>query len=226
LRVLGFACARARVTQSECVDRRGAPIAATGHTSAVTSSAHPVFYGYDEYLAHEEACNTKNEYLEGQIYAMAGASPEHNRLASAASGLLLPQLLSGRCRAYSSDQRVRVKATGLATYPDVTVICGPIELDDEDPRRHTALNPTLLIEVLSPSTEAYDRGEKFEHYKRIPTLEQYVLIPQEERRIDVWTRRGDDWILRSYETGAKAELAAIGAALEVSTLYEAAAEPD
>lgn len=104
------------------------------------------------------------------------------------------------------------------------MICGPIELDDEDPRRHTALNPILLIEVSSPSTEAYDRGQKVEHYKRIPTLEQYVLIPQNEPRVDMWTRRGDDWVLRSYETGEKAELAAISAALEVSTLYEAAAE--
>ena len=122
-------------------------------------------YGYDEYLAHEEACNTKNEYLDGQIYAMAGASPAHNRLASAVTGLLVPQLLRGRCRTYSSDQRVRVRATGLATYPDVTVICGPVELDPDDPRQHTALNPALLVEVLSSSTEEYDRGEKFEHYK-------------------------------------------------------------
>jgi Uma2 family endonuclease len=97
----------------------------------VTSPAHPVHYGYDEYLAHEEACNTKNEYLDGQIYAMAGASPAHNRLASAVTGLLVPQLSRGRCRAYSSGQRVRVRPTGLATYPDVTVICGPFgaELD-------------------------------------------------------------------------------------------------
>jgi Uma2 family endonuclease len=184
-----------------------------------------VFYGYDEYLEHEEACNTKNEYLEGQIYAMAGASPEHNRLTSAVSALLLPQLLNGPCRTYSSDQRIRVKATGLATYPDVTVICGAIEVDDEDPRRHTALNPTLVIEVLSRSTATYDRGEKFEHYKRIPSLAQCVLVSQDEPRIEGWTRNGDTWSLTSYEAGESADLAAVGAALEVSTLYEAAAEP-
>ena len=182
-------------------------------------------YGYDEYLEHEEACNTKNEFLDGQIYAMAGASPEHNRLASAASGLLLSQLLKGRCRAYSSDQRVRVKATGLATYPDVAVICGPIELDEEDHRRHTALNPTLLIEVLSPSTEAYDRGEKFEHYKRIDTLQQYVLIAQGEPRVEVWTKREDAWERAEHGAGDVAELSSIGATLDVRTLYEAAAQP-
>ena len=100
--------------------------------------------------------------------------------------MLFAQLREGRCRAYGSDLRVRVSATGLATYPDVTVVCGPREVDPEDP--NSVINPTLLVEVLSPSTEAYDRDEKFAHYKRIPSLRQYVLVSHDERRVEVWTR--------------------------------------
>lgn len=191
----------------------------------MTSSAHPVSYPYAEYLEHEEACNTKNEYLGGQIYAMAGGSPQHNRLALAVGSFLVPQLGRGPRRAYSSDQRVRVRATGLATYPDVTVICGDIEIDPDDHRKHTAINPTLLVEVLSPSTEAYDRGEKFEHYKRIPTLQQYVLVSQTEPRIEVWTRAEGEWIVQVAQAGDTAELASVGARIVVAQLYDAATPP-
>jgi Uma2 family endonuclease len=191
----------------------------------MTSSAHPVSYPYGEYLEHEEACNTKNEYLDGEIYAMAGGSPQHNRLALAVGALLVPQLAAGLCRAYSSDQRVRVLATGLATYPDVTVICGAIEIDPDDHRKHTAINPTLLVEVLSPSTEAYDRGERFEHYKRIPTLQQYVLVSQGEPRLEVWTRDQDQWVVQATQPGETVELPSIGARIDVATLYDAATPP-
>lgn len=195
------------------------------HTRAVTSTAHPVSYDYGDYLAHEEACNTKNEFLGGQIYAMAGASPQHNRLCLAMGALLLPQLASGRCRAHSSDQRVRVLATGLATYPDVTVVCGPLELDPDDPRHHTATNPTLLVEVLSPSTAAYDRGEKFEHYRQIESLRQYVLVSQDEREVEVRTRTEGGWKVQSFTAGQVAELTAVGATLDVDALYDAASPP-
>lgn len=187
-------------------------------------TAHPVSYDYAEYLEHEEACNTKNEYLAGQIYAMAGASPVHNRLVLALGGLLALALAKGRCRAHGSDQRVRVRATGLATYPDVTVVCGELELDPADPRQHTVTNPKLLVEVLSPSTRAYDRGEKFEHYKQIPSLEQYVLVEQDERTVEVWTRHGESWRSELFHDGQSAPLASVGAEVSVSDLY-AMAEP-
>lgn len=192
----------------------------------MTSTAHPVSYRFDEYVEHEEACNTKNEYLDGQIYAMAGASPMHNRLALAVGGLLVSQLAQGRCRAHSSDQRVRVLETGLATYPDMTVICGHVELDPDDHRKHTATNPTLLVEVLSPSTEAYDRGEKFEQYKRIPALQQYVIVAQDERCVEVWTKRDDSWTQQIHRDGDVAELGSIGARLDVTQLYDAATPPE
>jgi Uma2 family endonuclease len=190
----------------------------------VTVSGHPVAYGYDEYLEHEEACNTRNEYLNGQIYAVAGASPEHNRLVAAITGFLVSELAGSPCRAYSSDQRIRVLETGLATYPDVTVICGRIEIDADDRRRHTAKNPTVLVEVLSPSTEEYDRGEKFEHYKRIPALRQYVLASKDEPKLEVWTREGASWSSKTFRDGDVAELASVGARLDVGRLYAAASE--
>lgn len=195
------------------------------HTGPVTLRAHPVSYAYADYLAHEEACNTKNEFLGGQIYAMAGASPQHNRLCVAVGALLLPQLARGRCRAHSSDQRVRVPETGLATYPDVTVICGPIALDPDDPRQHTATNPTLIVEVLSPSTETYDRGEKFEHYRKLESMRQYVLVAQDERVVEVWTRSEKGWSEQCYQAGEVGELNSVAARLDVDALYRAASPP-
>jgi Uma2 family endonuclease len=181
-------------------------------------------YTHAEYLALEASSNVKHEYLDGQIYAMAGGTPDHAALAAAVIGLLFPELRTGRCRAHDSDLRVRVPATGLSTYPDVTVVCGPREHDPEDELAVT--NPTLIVEVLSRSTEGYDRGEKFEHYKRLPSLRQYVLVAYRERRVDVWTRDAHgEWMSTVARDGELAALASIGARLDVSELYDAAAEP-
>lgn len=185
--------------------------------------AHVVRYTWQEYLALEAASNVKHEYLDGQIYAMAGGSPDHAALQVAVPSLLFPHLRHGRCRAHGSDLRIRVLATGLATYPDVTIICGPRELDPDD--KLSVTNPSVLFEVLSPSTEDYDRGEKFAHYKRIPTLQQYVLVAQQERRIEVWTRDApNSWSCVISGDGEIAELGSIGARLDVRELYEAAKE--
>ncbi len=191
----------------------------------MSSSAHRVHYTYAEYLGLEAASNVKHEYLDGQIYGMAGGTPEHAALAAAVVGLLFPQLLAGDCRAHSSDLRVRVLATGLATYPDVTVVCGPRRQDPED--EDAVINPTLLVEVLSKSTEEYDRGDKFEHYKRIPSLRQVVLVSHRERRVEVWSRgeREDAWSVAVARDGDQADLQAIGSRLDVRALYDAAAPP-
>lgn len=186
----------------------------------MTANAHRVHYTFREYLAHEAASNVKHECLDGQIYAMAGGTPSHAALASAVSGQLYAQLRGGPCRIHSSDLRVRVLATGLATYPDVTVVSGPRELDPED--ENTVINPTLVVEVLSPSTEEYDRGEKLEHYQRIPALRQVVLVSQALRRLDVWTRgEGDVWTHAEMPEGGVAVLASIGGRLDVREVYEA-----
>ncbi|WP_437507153.1 Uma2 family endonuclease [Sorangium sp. So ce1099] len=190
----------------------------------MVAPAHRIHYTYAEYLALEASSNVKHEYLDGQIYAMAGGTPEHAALAAAVIGLLFPELRRGRCRAYDADLRVRVPSTGLATYPDVTVVCGPLERDAEDGQAVT--NPTLIVEVLSRSTEEYDRGDKFDHYKNLTSLRQYVLVSHRERSVEIWTRGVDGVFSPSIaREGDVAVLVSIGAQLDVRELYEAAAEP-
>src|SRR4051812_5917797 len=150
---------------------------------------HTINYTYADYLALEASSNVKHEFLGGQIYAMAGGTPEHAALAAAVIGLLFGQLRGAECRTYDSDLRVRTPS-GLTAYPDVTVICGPSRRDEVDTQAVT--NPTLIIEVLSRSTEEYDAGDKFEHYKTLPTLRQYVLVSHRERSVEVWTRDEDE----------------------------------
>lgn len=196
-------------------------LASVCHTLAVTAGAHIVRYTFREYIAHEEASNTKHEYLDGQIYAMAGGTPVHAALAVAIAGQLYAQLRGGPCRGYSSDLRVRVAATGLATYPDVTVLCGDREVDPQD--KNTVTNPTAVIEVTSPSTAEYDRKEKLGHYQRVSSLRHIVFVAHDERRVEVWTRGADGaWSARGAGDGEIAELAAIGARIDVREAYDAA----
>lgn len=115
-------------------------------------------FTFDEYLRLEQDSSVKHEYLSGQVYAMSGGSPEHAGVTANIARLLGNALTSRPCRVFSPDLRVRVLATGLGTYPDVAVVCGRLELDPEDPKQHTAVNPTLLVEVLSPSTEEQSAG--------------------------------------------------------------------
>jgi Uma2 family endonuclease len=188
----------------------------------MTAPAHRIRYTYAEYLALEDSSNVKHEFLDGQIYALAGGTPEHAALAASVIGLLFAGLRGGRCRTYDADLRVRTP-TGLSTYPDVTVVCGPTERDRGDGQAVT--NPTLIVEVLSRSTEEYDRGDKFEHYRSMPSLEQYVLVSHRERRLEIWTRTADGWTSASAGEGDVAPLASIGTSLAVHDIYDAAAEP-
>lgn len=181
-------------------------------------------YSFADYLALEEASNTKHEYLAGEIYAMAGGTPQHAALGVAVSSALLSQLRDGPCRAYSSDLRVRVLATGLVTYPDVTVVCGPLERDAENSA--TVLNPALVVEVTSDGTEAYDRGRKLEHYRQVPSLNAIVLVSHREPRLDVWERRSDGtWSDEAFGPGAVASLETLPVRLAVDEAYLAAREP-
>jgi Uma2 family endonuclease len=182
---------------------------------------HRLNYTYAEYLGLEASSNVKHEFLDGQIYAMAGGTPEHAALAAAVVSLLGPQLRGGACRPYNSDLRVRTP-TGLTTYPDVTVICGPREIDSTDSLAIT--NPALIVEVLSRSTEEYDSGVKFEHYRTFPSLREYVLVSHREHAVEVRSRADDGWRTAVVHEGASAELS-IGARLDVRELYAAAAEP-
>ena len=173
---------------------------------------------YAEYLVFEEKSVEKHEFLDGEVFAMAGGTIEHAGLAAAISIALGAALRDRPCRVYSSDLRVRIRATGLTTYPDVSVVCGQAEADAED--ACAIVNPLLLVEVLSDSTEAYDRGEKAAHYRHIPSLREYVLVSQHRPRIEVF-RRNDAgrWELYEYESGSHAELASVGCAIAVDDVY-------
>jgi Uma2 family endonuclease len=190
----------------------------------MVSSATLHRYAFSDYLALEEASNTKHEFLNGEIYAMAGGTPEHAALAVATSAALLTQLAGGPCRVYSSDLRVRVLATGLATYPDVTVVCGPMERDPES--ADTVTNPRLVVEVTSKGTEAYDRGEKLDQYRSISSLQAVVLVCHRKPEIEVWEPAADGtWGSRSFGSGQTAEVQALGVRLVVDDIYAAAREP-
>ncbi len=169
------------------------------------------------YLELDGRSEIKHEYIGGVVYAMSGGSPEHARLAMVIGRELGNQLAGKRCAVYGSDLRVRVLATGLATYPDVTVVCGKLDLDPAD--SHTVTNPALIIEVTSPSTESYDRETKYAHYRQIPSLRAYVLVSQDERLVEVFTRNTDGtWTLRDVRVGT-ARLSEIECSLDIDAVY-------
>jgi Uma2 family endonuclease len=159
----------------------------------MTAGAARVTYTAAEYLRLERAAETKSEYANGQILAMTGASRAHNLIAGNLFRNLSQQLLGGSCEAYMSDMRVRVSQTGLYTYPDVVVACGEIQFEDD--QVDTLLNPVVVVEVLSPTTEAYDRGEKFAHYRRLDSLQEYLLVSQDKVQVERYVRQGDQWVL-------------------------------
>jgi len=174
-------------------------------------------YSYSEYLAYERDSGMKHEYDAGDIVAMAGGSPRHNALASRVSAALENGRRSG-CLAFQSDQRLRIVATGRATYPDASLVCGPIERDPADPSGTTITNPALIVEVLSPSTEEDDRGAKWHHYQLIPSLQEYVLVSQSHARIERYRRRpSGGWEYDDITEGSVDLLS--GATLDLSHLY-------
>jgi Uma2 family endonuclease len=176
-------------------------------------------FTFAEYVQLEQMSAVKHEFVGGEAYAMSGGSPERAAIAGNVIGLLRAALAGKRCRVFTSDLRIRVQKTGLATYPDTSVICDRVELDPEDPRGHTALNPVLLVEVLSPSTEDYDRGEKLSHYKRVESLREVVLVAHDERRVDLWRRTGSRWTQLSFRDDQRVVLESIGCTLSLEEIY-------
>ncbi len=173
---------------------------------------------YAEYLAAEEKSDFKHEYLRGEVFAMAGGTIEQGALAAGMIGVLMRQLRDRPCRVYSSDVRVRIRETDLTTYPDISAVCGRLETDDED--NYAIVNPVLLVEVLSDSTEAYDRGEKAAHYRKLPSLREYVLVSQREARIEVFRRNeAGRWELYEARRGETIELASVGCSIDVDEVY-------
>jgi Uma2 family endonuclease len=162
-----------------------------------------------EYLVIERAAEFKSEFFDGERFAIAGGTPQHSLIATNLAAEFRNRLKAGPCVPYHGDLRVKIEATGLLTYPDLSVICGPLQFaagtDD------TVVNPTVLVEVLSDSTEAYDRGEKFEHFRQIPSLKDYLLVSQKEPRVELFTLQSDGhWRL--------SEAAGLDASLELPSL--------
>lgn len=174
----------------------------------------------EEYLALERTADIKSEYLNGEMFAMGGASRWHNLITTNLSGELRAHLKGRPCEVYSSDQRVHIPATGLYTYPDVAVVCGEPRFEDE--QLDTLLNPRLLIEVLSSTTESYDRGKKFEHYQSIDSLAEYLLVDQTRPRVEHYLRQdGNQWLLTVFEgLEATISLPSIQCGLALAEVYD------
>jgi Uma2 family endonuclease len=172
---------------------------------------------YAEYMALAELSDVKLEYVDGEVVAMSGGTIEHGRLISRITTLLGNALNGRRCIALPSDVRVRIRAAARATYPDVFVVCDDIRRDDED--RFAVINPTVIVEVLSRSTESSDRGDKFAAYRRLASLREYVMVSQLERRVDVHRRDGRRWQLEEHFTGERVGFAAIDVELAVDDIY-------
>jgi Uma2 family endonuclease len=174
----------------------------------------------DEYLHRERQAEYRSEYFRGEMFAMAGASANHNLIALNTGSHLREQLKKKPCRVYPSDLKLRIEATGLYTYPDLSVVCGEPQLETD--AGDVLLNPIVLVEVLSDSTEAYDRGKKFEHYRTIPSLQHYVMIAQDRHSIDCFSRAADgSWSMTSGQgLNGKITLGAIGSELVGTEVYD------
>ncbi len=174
----------------------------------------------EEYLRIERAAEFKSEYFAGEMFAMAGGSPEHSLLKTNVIGELRSQLKGRPYTVYDSDLRVLISATGLFVYPDATVVCGPLETSDE--QKDTVVNPTLVVEVMSDSTEVYDRTTKFDHYRRVPSLQDIVFVSQKTPIIERFSRGPDGvWFLVDAQgLEATLELPSIGVSLSLAEVYD------
>ncbi len=173
-----------------------------------------------EYLEFERKSDEKHEYLDGEVFAMAGAKRQHNVIAWNFSGELRQRLKGKNCEGYTNDMRVFVPETGLYTYPDLVVVCGEPNFQDE--MFDTLLNPVLIVEVLSETTENYDRGKKFQHYRSIESLREYVLVSTDEARIEKFQKTGDGFWFLSEAIGIKSEmqLFSIESSVSLTEIYD------
>jgi len=171
-----------------------------------------------EYLALERKSETRSEYYNGEIFAMSGASREHNLIAGNLFRDIGNQLEDRPCETYMNDMRVWIEATGLYTYPDVVVVCDEPRFQDREV--DTLLNPAVIVEVLSPTTAAYDRGDKFRHYRRIDSLREFVLISQDRMMVERYTRRVNDWVLSDLtDPDQVLKLESIGCQIPLNRIY-------
>jgi Uma2 family endonuclease len=171
-----------------------------------------------EYLAWERLQPTKHEFFQGEIFAMAGATREHNLIVLNIGAELRNALRKKPCEVYPSDMRSNITTTGLYTYPDAIVVCGKPEFVDDT--HDTLLNPKVVVEVLSESSESYDRGKKFEQYRSIASLAEYVLVAQDHVLVEHFSRQPDgSWLLREARAGGRIVLPSIDCTIEVDEIY-------
>ena len=183
------------------------------------SSLPKTYLTPEEYLAFDRKAEVKSEYYAGQVIAFAGASKRHNLIVANVLAGIHRQLVDRPCNVYPSDMRVRISKTGMYAYPDVVVTCGEEQFADDN--NDILLNPIMLIEVLSESTANYDRGDKFEHYRRIETLREYILVSQELHRVDQYVRQNDtQWLLTEFHTGEDSiKFSSINCELSLKEIY-------
>ncbi|MGB0679910.1 MAG: Uma2 family endonuclease [Polyangiales bacterium] len=173
---------------------------------------------YAEYLAQEANAHEKHEYVDGISYAMSGGTPAHGRLTLNFARLLGNALIERPCVLLSSDVRIRIEAAHRSFYPDLSVVCHALEHASDD--ADAVCNPCLVVEVLSDSTEAYDRGEKFFFYRQLPSLQEYVLVSQHTPHVEIFRRRPDHWQLHEAHAGAQVQLTSLHVAFAVDDLYQ------
>ena len=180
----------------------------------------------EEYLIRERAAQFKSEYLRGEMFAMAGAQCEHCELRDNLSAEILIRLGGKSCRPYSADMRVCISSGGLYTYPDISIVCGEPEFQDNV--FDTLLNPIVIIEVLSESTEEYDRGAKFDHYRQISSLREYVLVSKNQMLVESHARTEDDkWVLSVFRGPAKPfELTSVPLSTPLGDIYRDVQMPE
>jgi Uma2 family endonuclease len=184
------------------------------------STEAKTFLTPEQYLEIERKAEFRSEYYQGEMFAMAGGTGNHTMLVDNLTAALLEKLRGGSCRPFSNNMRLQVSSTGLYTYPDVVVACGQRQFLDE--RRDTLLNPTVIIEVLSESTEAYDRGRKFGHYRTLESLQEYVLVSQDRAQVECYKRQpGQQWLLTAANRVEDAVfLESIDCTLRLANIYE------
>ncbi|GAB4212443.1 MAG: Uma2 family endonuclease [Roseiflexaceae bacterium] len=184
------------------------------------SAQQAQFITPEEYLAQERERDYRSEYLDGRVYAQAGGSRRHNLIVASVIAALYAQLRGRTCELFPSDMRVHVPGTRFYAYPDVSIACPPLLFDDQ--RQDTLLNPVVLIEVLSPSTENFDRGRKFRLYRELESFQEYLLIAQDNLHVEHYVRQPDQqWLFVEYEDrAATVQINSVGCILALSDIYE------
>jgi Uma2 family endonuclease len=183
------------------------------------SSQPSTFLTPEEYLEIERAAERKSEYFRGEMFAIAAARRRHNLIVANLVAELRQSLKGRPCETYSTDMRLKVTPSGLYTYPDVMVACGDLQFADN--RQDTLLNPLVIIEVLSESTRDYDRGRKFQHYRTLPSLQEYLTIAQDEAHVEQWLRPEREWRLKEFgDLAQSARLDSIGCTLPLAEIYD------